>query len=283
MDETSGPHYDSALNYPTSRVVTASQQGTATGVAGGCDRFNGSSDYVSLPDLGSHPVVTVECWSTFDTAPSGPYHGLVSSDPWSSGICHFRCNSNLQVVAAINGGSTLTSAAGALAAGQWFYSGYVAAGTNAGAFRLFLNGDVIATGSATANNNLTGVNLAREFTSGRYFNGRLDEVRISNVARSTNWLWATWRNLASHDTFNSYGPAELIAPDAPQLGSPVLSGGQFQFQVSGAPGVSYTVQASTNLTTWTDLLTTNPAVMPFTWSDSTSNFPALYYRVRMGL
>jgi beta-glucanase (GH16 family) len=282
LDETDGPHYDSALNYPTSRVVTASQQGIATGIAGGCDQFNGVGDYVSLPDLGNHPVVTVECWSAFDTPPSGSYHGLVSSDPWSSGICHFRCNSNLQVVAAINGGSTLTSAAGALAAGQWFYSGYVAAGTDAGAFRLFLNGDMVATGTATANNNLTDVNLAREYTSGRYFNGRLDEVRISNVARSTNWLWATWQNLASHATFSSYGPAELIAPDAPELASPVLSGGQFQFQVSGVPGVPYTVQASTNLTTWTDLLTTNPAVMPFTWSDSASNFPAQYYRVRMG-
>ncbi|MDD5522883.1 MAG: DUF2341 domain-containing protein [Kiritimatiellae bacterium] len=38
-----------------------------------------------------------------------------------------------------------------------------------------------------------------------YYRGVLDEVRISNVARSTNWVWATYMNQASNDVFNTYG------------------------------------------------------------------------------
>jgi len=36
--------------------------------------------------------------------------------------------------------------------------------------------------------------------------GVLDEVRISAVARSTNWAWATWMSVASNRVFSTYGP-----------------------------------------------------------------------------
>jgi hypothetical protein len=133
-----------------------------------------------------------------------------------------------------------------------------------------------------ASNNVTGVNLAREY-NGRYLNARLDEVRLSSVARSSNWLWATHQNLANHAAFTVYGPAELVAPAPPQCSEPAFSGGRFQFQVNGAAGFNYTVQGSTNLMTWTNLFTTNPAVLPFTWSDAaSSNCPARFYRVWLG-
>ncbi|MDD5523472.1 MAG: DUF2341 domain-containing protein [Kiritimatiellae bacterium] len=38
-----------------------------------------------------------------------------------------------------------------------------------------------------------------------YYRGVLDEIRVSNVPRSTNWVWATYMNQASNDVFNYYG------------------------------------------------------------------------------
>jgi hypothetical protein len=42
-------------------------------------------------------------------------------------------------------------------------------------------------------------------TPSAFYDGMLDEVRISSVARSTNWVWAEYRNIASNTVFNSYG------------------------------------------------------------------------------
>ena len=44
---------------------------------------------------------------------------------------------------------------------------------------------------------------------GPYF---LDEARISSVARSTNWVWAEYLNMASNTVFNNYGAVETIIP-----------------------------------------------------------------------
>jgi hypothetical protein len=57
-----------------------------------------------------------------------------------------------------------------------------------------------------------------------------------------------------------------------------VSNGQFQFQVSGPTNFTYTVQASSNLVTWTNLLVTNPPVLPFVWQDSTTNLPRRFCR-----
>ncbi len=69
----------------------------------------------------------------------------------------------------------------------------------------------------------------------------------------------------------------------PQLGGPSHSNGQFQFEVSGTPGVSTTIEGSSNLVTWESLFTTNPAAMPFLWADTNgSPLPQRFYRVKVG-
>jgi hypothetical protein len=39
-------------------------------------------------------------------------------------------------------------------------------------------------------------------------NGSMDEIRVSNMARSTNWIWAEYMNMGSNDVFNTYGAAQ---------------------------------------------------------------------------
>jgi pectate lyase len=69
----------------------------------------------------------------------------------------------------------------------------------------------------------------------------------------------------------------------PQVSSVVFNAGVFGFSVNGAAGQSYLVQASTNLVNWTTIFTTNPASLPFVWSDAaTSNFPRRFYRIQLG-
>ena len=44
------------------------------------------------------------------------------------------------------------------------------------------------------------------------FNGDMDEVRISSVARSADWIWACWMNTASNDQFAAYGTVAVTVP-----------------------------------------------------------------------
>ena len=44
-------------------------------------------------------------------------------------------------------------------------------------------------------------------SSTKVFNGSLDELRISNVARSADWVKATYDTIKDHDTFTTYTAA----------------------------------------------------------------------------
>jgi len=58
-----------------------------------------------------------------NTAPPSSLSGLVSSDPWRTGITGFHCDNNLRVAAGYNGGTPLYSADNSLSVSNWFYSG----------------------------------------------------------------------------------------------------------------------------------------------------------------
>ena len=69
----------------------------------------------------------------------------------------------------------------------------------------------------------------------------------------------------------------------PVAASVAMTNGQFQMLINGAVGPDYTLQASINLVTWTNLFTTNPAVLPFNWSDAAAtNSNQRFYRVQLG-
>ncbi len=60
-------------------------------------------------------------------------------------------------------------------------------------------------------------------------------------------------------------------------------GGQLHLTVAGEVGPDYAVQASTNLTGWQTIFTTNSPPTPFNWIDpNTSTFPVRFYRVVAG-
>jgi len=69
---------------------------------------------------------------------------------------------------------------------------------------------------------------------------------------------------------------------APAMVAPVWNTGQMGFLVSGQVGPDYAVQSSSNLVDWNAIFTTNPAVMPFTWSTHAGGLPAQYYRIQVG-
>ena len=73
--------------------------------------------------------------------------------------------------------------------------------------------------------------------------------------------------------------ARLQSSNAPVISSPRLAAGAFAFDVNAVAGKTYGVEASTNLTSWTLVLSTNAAVDNFTFLDaSIAQFPRRFFR-----
>ena len=109
--------------------------------------------------------------------------------------------------------------------------------------------------------NLTNVTLADAATY---------DVVVTNATSS-------WPNSASS---LSATLTVLAATNPPITLTGSFSVGNFVLQCTSPTGSSYTVQASTNLVTWTNVFTTNISASPFSWLDpAQTNFPVRFYRV----
>jgi Cellulase (glycosyl hydrolase family 5) len=69
---------------------------------------------------------------------------------------------------------------------------------------------------------------------------------------------------------------------APGISNILFAGGQFSFDVSGQSGPDYAIETSTNLAQWSNVFITNSPVLPFTWTDATTNSPQRFYRIKLG-
>ncbi len=70
---------------------------------------------------------------------------------------------------------------------------------------------------------------------------------------------------------------------APSMSNILLANGSFGFQIDGTVGPDYIIQAATNLVDWQTIFTTNPAALPFDWTnDFNPAEPVHFYRVQLG-
>ena len=102
--------------------------------------------------------------------------------------------------------------------------------------RYYVDGSEVATwGAGSAFNTQTNYPIvigrnASPWTD-EYRQGYYDEVRISRIQRSTNWIWACWMNQGTnHDSFAEYGTPQLpyaiqnLAATEIQSGSATFNG-----------------------------------------------------------
>ena len=111
----------------------------------------------------------------------------------------------------------------------------------------------------------------------------------------------TWRPNVSQS--NSVNPVSVVATDSgspnlratnsfvitvnpltqPNVDTASYAGGQFSLRASGQVGPDYTVQVTSDLHgSWTNLFTTNPVAMPFSFTDPNGSLPMQFYRIVVG-
>ncbi len=192
LDEAGAPYTDVSGHANNSTSGTYPVQ--ESGVVNNAQRFNGTSQRFLVPASPSIELTnngTVSAWFQFnqlkqsDLLEKGGANGYTL---WQdSGVIWW----GLQ-----NSGNWVTSIA-TFSVGQWYKIDGV---INNGILSLYVNGALdVSGGSATAFAN-TG---ALQFGNGvdGWYGGILDEVRITNVLRTAQWLQTEFNNQNSPDTF----------------------------------------------------------------------------------
>ena len=73
--------------------------------------------------------------------------------------------------------------------------------------KIYCNGSLVCTGLTTTRSPVYApYRIGGQQSAGYgYFSGLMDEIRISSVARSSNWIWAAYMNIASNTVLATYG------------------------------------------------------------------------------
>jgi hypothetical protein len=218
-------------------------------------------------------------------------------------------NNTVDAIAAANGtvyvGGAFTSAGGVSVnrLAQWNGSSWSALGsgvsTTSGSTplvsALLLQGsDLYVAGSFTNAGGAYAAGLAKWDGSNWFSLGSGLYSTIFSTAGSGHSLAAMGNDIYVGGLFTTAGdkPAVSIARWNDQLNfypaphlqltrSAWLTNRQYQFRVAGTSGQSYIVQASTNLSTWTPILTNSATLFDFTDTNAV-NFPKRFYRAGLG-
>ena len=166
-------------------------------------------------------------------------------------------------------GTTITG--GTLTVGQWQH---VAATYDGSYIRLFVNGVQAGSTPKTGNLQATSRNarIGGRDTSplGEYFYGVLDEVRVSAVARSANWILAE-RDTVANAAFCSFGAVLPTQPKLPLVTNPL--------------GATNLLATSATLTGTMVSTGAAPSSVWLCWgeTDAGKNFDGWVHRVALGV
>jgi hypothetical protein len=198
LNENMGIHYDSTINGNNGTPYGSLVQG-AKGYIGSCVEFNGG--YIQLPR-----VCTTETQFTF-SAWIYPRSGAryIISEWWSYQGAFLQVYGNNKIELYVNG----IIVAKSITLNRWYYVVATFDGTTA---RLYIN-DGSPTSASASNPIWPSQNMYIGDRSDhvRKFYGFIDEVRVSNIARSVAWLITEYNNQLNPSAFYTIGPEEQYA------------------------------------------------------------------------
>ncbi|WP_455370087.1 DUF2341 domain-containing protein, partial [[Eubacterium] cellulosolvens] len=215
LSETAGTHYDSTTNNNDGTPFGGVTQDVAGQLDGG-DRFDGSNDYIDFGDDTSLSItnqITFEIWVKPDSntpseyqnllARSYPSYGAASYVPYqfyilqTSGNIGFASTSSL-----VDSGIQLTL--------NWQHVA-VTVDQSSSTVKFYLNGNEVAYGTGNFGTDFPGARtILAAFNEGKFFDGDIDEVRLSNTIRDGCWFKTSYENQNDPSTFVTAGTAEEI-------------------------------------------------------------------------
>ena len=233
LGEQNGLHYDSTINGNNGMPYGGIAQGI-TGKIDGADSFDGLNDYVKVPHSNSITGFTTAFTASFwvkleDTTRRqtilNKYNTAGNQRAW---FIEFKTHATYGKVLGFfisQDGATFVEYHASFnpTAGEWYYITVV--WEQGKVPKFYVNGQQASTiGAATVssvfNNSGAPLDIGRSsYATGRYLKGGLDEIRISNIARSSGWILTSYNNQENPSNFYNIGSQETL-PEAPKLTFP---------------------------------------------------------------
>lgn len=211
-------------------VVSSDTVTSAAAVAGDGFQFSASStapyDYYRVPGTGSDTELdllslTLETWVNPTSNSSGDWIAHGGSQFSTEGGSVVRWGA---VQGDWGNGSGVAYSTSTLQVGQWSYLVGTAeydAGAGATSIGMYFDGMLEKTGGRSGTLYTTGnyyIGNSKDFPNTRGFPGLMDELRLSDVARSDDWIYAQYFSMSGDMT--SFGALEQV----PEPGGSVLAG-----------------------------------------------------------
>jgi hypothetical protein len=238
---------------------------SASGIVGGAQYVTGGG-HVTFSNSGSldfvNPGVTYSGWVKFNTLPGGEQVLMRKEQNREIGFSDSGHVRSMLKTGGTTGWTAGNDDAITPVVGQWYYLAFTYDGST---LRNFWNGVPLSAGHG-----VTGSIVGDPYTmSIGAYNGNgdggpvtlgldaiIDEVRVEQVFRSTNWIWATYLTVASNASFSVYGSVQTGgSTNTPPAGIP--PGTWMQRYFPGTPTNNYASLAgscvnSNGMTVWQD-------------------------------
>jgi uncharacterized delta-60 repeat protein len=241
LSETTGQHLDSTINNNDScenindcksnpGINVSSQGQTVTAKIGGADEFIQDS-YVTIPDRGvdstidlsGNGPVTYSAWVYARSSGESGSGGIFSKGGGAAGVYGYKFNFE----DTDNGGNCGPNQLGPTRAGRWNGPCSEALSLNTWVYVTYVFNP--PSSHSIYFNDLTAVSSPSDaaagaadtsvsFKIGEYFgsswDGFIDEVRISNTARSAEWITAEYKNQNSPENYIQFATQEIFCTDS---------------------------------------------------------------------
>jgi hypothetical protein len=197
---------DSTSNGKNGTAVNAV---AGTGKIGVCGVFDGTGDYINMSSqvIPTSGPFTLEAWAKFDTLSvyQGVFQAYQTSS--SSGRTFFGPATTTGYLRLRIGGTALDATTDGVSAGTWYH--ITATRNSSNNVAIYVNGKSVATGTNTVSTDATSTLIgSRGLDTTQDVDGSIDEIRISNVARSANWINQTYGMVANQNTFVTFDSEE---------------------------------------------------------------------------
>lgn len=204
---------------------------TATGVFGPALSFNGTTDQVSTAVV-SGKTFTWEAWVNSPAITTGNYQSVLAIP--GSAYMLMDVEASADSLWSPDGLAGTGLGVGPLSNNNWYHLVFVRSGdSSATGYTAYLNG--VAKGQAASMVWSSTSKLAigaRIGTAGQNFNGALEEVRVSSIVRSPDWIATEYNNERNPSGFYS------IALGQVELAPPTLSLSTNSLSYTGVTGAS---------------------------------------------
>lgn len=222
------------IRYPNSSIVSntdSTAHGTTLtkGRIGNARKFNGTTDYISIPnqpgfDLGTGDF-NFSFWAQHQAISTNNTY-LELGDYRAGVLIRQASASVLDVYIQYAGAGDVYNYTFTPIVGQWYH---FALNRESGQLRLYVNGQLVGNASASTQNiQVSGpmyIGHSVHAGSAQFFNGLIDEVRLDNVSRSANEIQSAYESgLRSHSITINFG-AKLDA------GNLIANSGDLAFTV----------------------------------------------------